>query len=388
MHQKPVLTRPLLWIMTISSGLIVANNYYNQPLLSLMAKDFDVSESSISNSAMLTQMGFAAGLLFIVPMGDMLKRKKMILVDMLFVILALFGMAYSPSAGWVYPMSFLIGFTSVIPQILVPMAAELSVPEKKSAAVGMVMSGLLIGILLSRVVSGFVGAYIGWREMYWIAGLMMVLMLLVLWKTLPEINPVYKGNYKGLMRSVLYFARTEPVLQLASFRGATAFATFSVFWTTLVFHMEEAPFHAGADIVGLFGLVGASGAFAAVFIGGISHRVNRFRIILYSILLILAGWLFFYVEGNTYWGLIVGVILLDFGLQALHVMNQSAIFSIREDANNRINTVYMTSYFIGGALGTFIAAHAWQYKGWTGVVIVGTIFTLLTLSSHLLFAKR
>lgn len=388
MHQKPVLTRPLLWIMTISSGLIVANNYYNQPLLSLMAKDFDVSESSISNSAMLTQMGFAAGLLFIVPMGDMLKRKKMILVDMLFVILALFGMAYSPSAGWVYPMSFLIGFTSVIPQILVPMAAELSVPEKKSAAVGMVMSGLLIGILLSRVVSGFVGAYIGWREMYWIAGLMMVLMLLVLWKTLPEISPVYKGNYKGLMRSVLYFARTEPVLQLASFRGATAFATFSVFWTTLVFHMEETPFHAGADIVGLFGLVGASGAFAAVFIGGISHRVNRFRIILYSILLILAGWLFFYVEGNTYWGLIVGVILLDFGLQALHVMNQSAIFSIREDANNRINTVYMTSYFIGGALGTFIAAHAWQYKGWTGVVIVGTIFTLLTLSSHLLFAKR
>ncbi|MBO9631751.1 MAG: MFS transporter [Chitinophagaceae bacterium] len=372
--------------MTIATGVIVGNNYYNQPLLGLMAKDLGVPESSISNIAMLTQIGYAMGLLLLVPLGDRLKRRQLILWDMVFIIISLAGMILAPTVGWLFVASFMVGFTSIAPQLFVPMAAELAPKEKQSAAIGMVMSGLLVGILLSRVISGFVGEYLGWKAMYAIAIGFMLILGIMIYRSLPEVHPSFSGSYGELMRSLVFLVRTQPVLRLAAFRGATAFAGFSAFWTTLVFHLEEAPFHAGPSVAGSFGIIGAVGALAAAVVGRIAAKTTPNKIILYSILIMLLSWGIFYIGGNTYIGLIIGIILIDLGLQSMHIMNQSSFFALRLNANNRLNTVYMVSYFIGGSTGTFVGAQAWKLYQWPGVVITGASFSMLTLIVHLLFA--
>ncbi|WP_242626701.1 MFS transporter [Pseudobacter ginsenosidimutans] len=388
MQSKPALTKSTLWLMTIATGMIVANNYYNQPLLGLMARDFGVPESRISNIAMLTQIGYAMGLLLLVPLGDRLERRKLILWDMVAIIISLAGMMLAPSVEWLFAASFLVGFTSIAPQLFVPMAAELAPKEKQSSAIGMVMSGLLVGILLSRVLSGFVGEFLGWKAMYGIAiGFMLVLGILI-WRSLPEVQPNFAGSYGELMRSLVFLTRTQPVLRVAAFRGATAFAGFSAFWTTLVFHLEEAPFHAGPSVAGSFGIIGAAGALAAAVVGRIAAKTTAYRIILFAILIMLLSWGIFYVGGYTYIGLIIGIILIDLGLQSMHIMNQSSFFALRLNANNRLNTVYMVSYFIGGSTGTFVGAQAWKYYQWPGVVATGTVFCLLTLLVHLFFARK
>lgn len=387
-HEKPALTRGTLWLMTIATGMIVANNYYNQPLLGLMARDFGVAESRISNIAMLTQIGYAMGLLLLVPLGDRLKRRRLILWDMGFIVLSLAGMILAPTIEWLFVASFMVGFSSIAPQLFVPMAAELASKEKQSAAIGTVMSGLLVGILLSRVVSGFVGEYLGWKAMYMIAIGCMIVLGILLHRRLPELHPGFSGSYAELMRSLVFLARTQPVLRLAAFRGATAFAGFSAFWTTLVFHLEEAPFHAGPSVAGSFGIIGAVGALAAAVVGRIAARTTPYRIILYGVLTMIASWGAFYAGGYTYTGLIIGIILIDLGLQSMHIMNQSSFFALRLNAGNRLNTVYMVSYFIGGSTGTFLGAQAWKYYQWDGVVVTGVCFSVLTLAAHLIFSPK
>lgn len=387
-HEKPALTRGTLWLMTIATGMIVANNYYNQPLLGLMARDFGVAESRISNIAMLTQIGYAMGLLLLVPLGDRLKRRRLILWDMGFIVLSLAGMILAPTIEWLFVASFMVGFSSIAPQLFVPMAAELASKEKQSAAIGTVMSGLLVGILLSRVVSGFVGEYLGCKAMYMIAIGCMIVLGILLHRRLPELHPGFSGSYAELMRSLIFLTRTQPVLRLAAFRGATAFAGFSAFWTTLVFHLEEAPFHAGPSVAGSFGIIGAVGALAAAVVGRIAARTTPYRIILYAVLTMIASWGAFYAGGYTYTGLIIGIILIDLGLQSMHIMNQSSFFALRLNAGNRLNTVYMVSYFIGGSTGTFLGAQAWKYYQWDGVVVTGVCFSVLTLAAHLIFSPK
>lgn len=385
---SPQLTRAMLWLMAILSGLVVANNYYNQPLLGLIAEEFGVKESSVSKIAVLTQIGYAFGLLFIVPLGDKLWRKKLILVDLGLVVLALLYMAFAQHLWGLFIASFCIGVTSVIPQLFVPMAAELSSPEKKSVHIGMVMSGLLIGILLSRFFSGIVGELWGWRTMFEIAAGLMLIAWLLVYRYLPELQPNFKGSYASLMRSVWQLARTQPVLQLASFRGAMGFGAMSAVFTTLVFHLEGEPFNAGSSVVGGFGLIGAVGALTAAFVGKLGQRFTRYQLIYYMLCILLLSWGFIYFGGYTYWGLIVGIILIDLGLQGSHIMNQADFFAIPTQATNRLNTVYMVSYFIGGSLGTYLGAIGWQYAGWTGVCVVGIIFSACALGAHLLLGRQ
>ena len=385
---KNILTPTVLWLMAILSGLVVANNYYNQPLLGLISKELGAQESSVSKIAVLTQIGYACGLLFIVPLGDKLWRKRLILVDLGLVVLALLLMAFGQHLETLYVASFFIGVTSVVPQLFVPMAAELSSPEKKSVNIGMVMSGLLIGILLSRFFSGVIGELWGWRMMFKIATGLMLLSWLLVYRFLPELSPNFKGSYGSLMQSVWHLAKTEPVLQLASFRGAMGFGAMSAVFTTLVFHMEGAPFYAGSSVVGGFGLVGAAGAMSAAFVGRLAQRFTRYQLIYYSLLILLLSWAFTYFAGDTYWGLVIGIILVDLGLQSSHIMNQSDYFALPIKATNRLNTVYMVCYFIGGSLGTYLGAVGWQQAGWTGVCIVGATFSLLAFMAHILLGKK
>lgn len=382
------LSRTLVWLMAIISGLVVANNYYNQPLLALIADELRVSESAAGKISVLTQIGYALGLLLVVPLGDKLLRKRLILIDLILVIAALLWMTFARELWMLYAASLLIGATSVIPQLFVPIAAQLSSDQEKSANIGLVMSGLLLGILLSRFFGGIVGELWGWRSMFGIAAGLMVFVWIIVYKMLPEMHPNFSGSYKQLMLSLARLAKTQPVLQLASFRGAMAFGSMSALFTTLVFHMEQPPFNVGASVVGSFGLAGAAGALAAAKVGKVQNYLGTNRTIFYSLLVLIGSWGFTYFAGATYWGLIAGVVLVDLGVQASHIMNQTSYFALKSDAVNRLNTVYMVSYFIGGSLGTWLASIAWQYAQWPGVCAVGVLFGLLGLVAHLLFSKR
>ncbi len=382
------LSKSILWLMAIGAGLVVANNYYNQPLLGVIAKELGESEAATSKVAMFTQMGYAAGLLLIIPLGDMFRRKKIILIDFFFIILSLVVFALSKSLIVMLAASFCIGLTSVVPQIFVPIAAQLSRPEEKGRNVGIVMSGLLIGILGSRVFSGVVGEYLGWRNVFFIAaGLMIILAVLIAWM-LPNMQPTFKGTYGQLMGSIVRYARSIPSLQLASLRGALGFASFSAFWTTLTFRLQEAPYFQGSDVAGSLGLFGIAGALAATLVGQASGKVNKNKLITIATFLMIVSWGVFGMGDSTYIGIIVGIILLDMGLQAMHVTNQTIVLSSHPEASNRLNTVYMVSYFIGGSIGTFVGGKAWGAYGWNGVVFTGAFFVSLCLVVHLIISRK
>lgn len=382
-ENKQYLSKTTLWLMTIGAGLVVANNYYNQPLLGMISKEFGATESATSNVAMFTQIGYAAGLLLIIPLGDMFKRKQIILIDFVFILLAMLVAAFSPSLDVLVVTSFFIGLTSVVPQIFVPIAAQLSTPKDRDKNVGLVMSGLLIGILASRVFSGLLGEYLGWREVFMVGAAMMVVLGILLAYLLPNMNPTFNGTYSQLMSSILYYAKAIPSLRLASLRGALGFGSFSIFWTTLTFHLEQPPFFQGSDVAGMLGLAGIAGALAASFAGYISGRIDKRLLIAIACFMMIASWVVFGFAGESYLGLIFGIILLDMGLQGMHVTNQTIVFSSHPEATNRLNTVYMVSYFAGGAAGTFIGGKAWEYYGWTGVVVAGAVFVVLCLAAHL-----
>lgn len=386
MSENRGISKSVLYLMSASAGLVVANNYYNQPLLNLIANDFGVSEAAVSNVPLFTQLGYAFGLLFIIPLGDKFPRKKMVMVDFIVIIISLLAMAIAPSLPILILSGFVVGFSCVVPQVFVPMAAQLANPENRGSAIGIVMSGLLIGILGSRFISGYVGEYFGWRAMYYGASGIMLILWLLLKLKLPELQPDFKCTYKQLMQSTWHYFKTESPVRLAAVRGGLGFAGFSAFWTTLVFVMED-NFNYGSGIAGAFGLLGIGGALAATVIGKLSDRMNKNNLITLATLIMLLAWVIFEFSGNSIIGMVIGVLLVDMGLQSLHITNQNIIFSRNQDARNRINTIYMVGYFAGGALGTITGAYAWELFDWEGVATLGLFYTILILITHFLFKK-
>jgi predicted MFS family arabinose efflux permease len=245
------------------------------------------------------------------------------------------------------------------------------------------MSGLLIGILLSRTFSGYIGEYFGWRAVYYIAAGIMLLMWLMVGLFLPEVEPDYKGTYKQLMASLTHLVKHEPKLRLAALRGALCFACFSAFWTTIVFLLKQ-NFNMGSAVAGEFGLVGAFGAIAAGLMGRLSDKMDAYKLSGFTLLLILISFVIFIFSAHSIAGLIIGVIIMDMGVQATHISNQSIIFALKPEARNRINTIYMVSYFIGGSIGTSFATQLWKNYQWNGVCITGITISVITLIIHFL----
>ncbi len=250
------------------------------------------------------------------------------------------------------------------------------------------MSGLLIGILLSRTISGFVAAHFGWRTIYFIAAAVMLVLWLLIYLLLPEVPPTYKGRYKDLMKSLGRLFTNEPRLRLAMVRGGLCFAGFSAFWSTLIFLLALSAFHKGSDTAGAFGLVGAFGALAASFTGRLSDRMNKDHLFVFTLSAVVIAFIIFYFSGESIAGLVLGVIVMDMGVQATHITNQSVIFSLNADARNRLNTVYMVFYFLGGATGTFAATQLWARFQWKGVCIIGLVFSATALVIHLIVSRR
>ena len=364
--------------MAVGAGLVVANNYYNQPLLNLIAKTFDVTEAQASNIPLATQLGYAFGLLFIIPLGDKFSRRKIILIDFIAIVAALLVTAAAPSLLILTISSFCVGFASVVPQLFVPMAAQLARDENRGKAIGIVMSGLLIGILGSRFISGMIGAYFGWRLMYVLAAGIMIVYAGILYFKLPDVATDFKGSYTQLMRSLVDIVKNKPEVRIAAVRGGLGFAGFSAFWTTLVFLMEN-NFGYGSGAAGLFGGLGIVGALGATLSGKLNDKYPAQTLIYLFTAVLILSWIVFEFSGNSIFGLVLAVLLVDFGLQSLHVTNQNIIFNKNPDARNRVNTIYMVGYFLGGALGTVAGAYAWQHFQWKGVATTGLVFSVLIL---------
>lgn len=370
----------ILWTLAIVAGISVANLYYNQPLLNVMRHELGVSEFKSNLIATITQVGYAIGLLFIVPLGDLFQRKKIILINFILLIFSLIAIAIAPNIYIIWAASLVTGICSMIPQIFVPIASQFSRPENKGRNVGIVISGLLTGILASRVVSGFVGEILGWREMYFIAAGLMLVCAIVVLKVLPDIRPTFQGKYTELMKSLFQLIKDYPVLPIYSIRAALAFGSFLAMWSCLAFKMGLAPFYANSDVIGILGLCGIAGVLTASFVGKYVKTVGIRNFNFIGCALIILSWASLYFWGNSYVGIIAGIILIDIGMQCIQLSNQTSIFEICPSASNRVNTIFMTTYFIGGSLGTFLAGSCWQVWQWAGVAGIGVTLTIISLA--------
>ncbi len=371
--------RSIVWMMAVTSGAAVANLYYNQPLLAVIAQSFHVSAHQVGLIPMLTQLGYALGLLLFVPLGDLMERRRLIVTMLVATALAMGVAAVSPNITWLVVASLVIGMTTIVAQLIVPFAAQLAKPGDRGKVVGTVMSGVLIGILLARTVSGFVGASFGWRAMYWIASGLMIVFAVGLAVLLPKSQPSLTMSYRQLMQSLWGLIREQPVLREASIIGAMSFGAFSAFWSTLVFFLEKPPYHYGSEVAGLFGLVGVVGAGAAPLAGRLADKKSPRITVGLAIIITTSSFFIFWLKGYQLWGLIVGVILLDLGVQAAQVSNQARIFSLLPEAYSRLNALYIMFYFVGGAIGSFLGAYGWSRWQWNGVCGVGLLMMVVAI---------
>lgn len=378
-----VLTKTLAFVLSAAGGVTVANLYYAQPLLEQIARNFHVSEGSIGVVAMLTQIGYASGMFFILPLGDIKERRSLIVTMLALASAALLLMNFSYYIPLLLFAAFAVGFTSVVPQLVVPLAAQLAPKREKGKIIGTIMSGILIGILLSRTFSGIVGAAFGWRVVYLIGAALMVLLAVLLHIILPVTPPNFNTKYSELIKSLGNIIKKEPVLREASINGAMMFATFSVFWTTLIFLLESPVYKLGSQTAGLFGLVGVGGALAAPLVGRIADKKSPRFTVSVAIAASTLAYVAFWILGFKIWGLVIGVILLDLGTQTGIVSNQARTQALNPETSNRINTVFMVSYFLGGSLGSALGAFSWEHFGWNGVCIMGFIFQFIAIIAHL-----
>lgn len=373
------LSPALILLMSVATGLAVASNYYAQPLLETIARNFSLSASSAGFIVTAAQLGYAVGLLFLVPLGDMFERRAMIVSMTLLAAGGMLITASSQSLAMMILGTALTGLFSVVAQILVPLAATLASPEKRGKVVGTIMSGLLLGILLARTVAGLLAGIGGWRTVYWVASVLMVVMALALWRGLPKVKSETHLNYPQLLGSVFSLFTHDKLLRTRALLGCFTFANFSILWTSMAFLLAAPPFNYSEGMIGLFGLAGAAGALGARPAGGLADKGKSHLTTTVGLVMLLLSWAAIWYGHVSVLALIVGILVLDLTVQGVHITNQTVIYRVKPDARNRLTAGYMTSYFIGGAAGSLISASAWQHAGWTGVCAVGTVMALVNL---------
>lgn len=376
---RPALSPALIMLMSVATGLAVASNYYAQPLLDTIAHAFSLSPGLAGVIVTAAQLGYAAGLLFLVPLGDMFERRRLIVLMTMLAAVGLLITATSQTLWMMILGTALTGLFSVVAQLLVPLAATLATPERRGRVVGTVMSGLLLGILLARTVAGLLASLGGWRTVFWVASVLMVLMALALWRGLPKVEEKSTLNYPQLLRSIVTLFAHDSVLRTRALLGCLSFASFSILWTSMAFLLASPPFNYSEATIGLFGLAGAAGALGARPAGGLADKGKAHLTTTFGLVMLLLSWGAIALGASSVLALIVGILVLDLTVQGVHITNQSVIYHSHPDARNRLTAGYMTSYFIGGAGGSLISASAWQHAGWYGVCTAGALVSLLAL---------
>jgi predicted MFS family arabinose efflux permease len=369
-------SRAPLPFLGLACAVGVSTLYYNQPLLLEMGHTYGATAGRTGFVAMATQVGYAAGLLFLVPLGDVLERRALMMRMYGAVAVALLLVAMAPSLGWLIAGSILIGIFAAVTHVVLPIAPDLVSNEQRGRAIGIVMTGLLLGILLARTFAGWVSHVTGWRYVFVIAAVMNAAFVPLLWRVMPKLPPKQKLRYSDAMKSLWTLYRTQPLLRESSELGALVFASFSCFWTTLAF-MLYSHYGMGAGIAGTFGVVGAAGALVAPIAGRMSDKHGSRWVVSVGISVLAVSYLLLWGEESAristalhMIALVIGVVVLDVGAQMTQVANQTRIFGLDASARSRLNTVYMTVYFSGAAVGSALATVAWSHWQWTGVSVL------------------
>ena len=376
----------------LACGVGVSSIYYNQPLLGAMARSFHSSEAHIGFVAVATQVGYALGLLFFVPLGDVLERRALMMRMYAAVSVALLLAAVAPRLIWLIAASVLVGLFASVTHVVLPIAPDLVSDKQRGRAIGIVMTGLLLGVLLARTFSGWVSKIHGWPWVFVAAAVINAAFVPLLWRKMPLLPPRHQPGealgYTDAMKSLWTLVRTQPLLREASIVGGLVFASFSCFWTTLAF-MLEANYRLGPGIAGTFGVVGAAGAMIASLAGRTADRRGA-RWVLSAGISILAIsyvllWAVIQMRSSLLLhiiGLVLGVVLLDIGAQMTQIANQTRIFGLVPSARSRLNTCYMVVYFSGAALGSWLSSLAWAHYQWTGVSLLALAFITLAALRH------
>jgi len=382
-HHAPTMTRGMVTLFAFCCGAIVGNIYYAQPIIGMIAPDIGLSSTMASFIVSLTQIGYALGLFFLVPLGDLLENRRLMIMTAVLAVISLLGAAFSQQPSLFLIASLLVGFSSVSVQILIPLAAHLAPEESRGRVVGGIMGGLLLGILLARPLSSVIADHFGWRAVFASAAVLMTLISVVLATTMPKRQPSHSASYGQLLGSLWTLLRQQPVLRQRAFYQGLMFASFSLFWTAVP--LELARNHGLSQTqIAVFALVGAIGAIAAPISGRLADaghtRIASLGALVFAALSFLPALIH---PAYSVIALAITGVLLDFCVQMNMVLGQRAVYALDATSRSRLNALYMTSIFIGGAVGSAIASVLFDHGGWLWIVLVGSAFPLIALLSFL-----
>jgi predicted MFS family arabinose efflux permease len=372
------LNKPPLLLLAAGAGFGVAALYYSQPILGVLMADMHSNERMVGLIPTLTQLGYALGILFLAPLGDKLERRRLILVKSLVLTLALLLCAAAPAIGWLLLASLVVGLSSTVAQDIVPAAAILAPADSRGKAVGTVMTGLLLGILLSRVVGGLVAEHLGWRTLYVGAALSIAVISVALWRGLPRFEPTVVVPYRALLGTMAALWRQHPSLRRAALAQGLLALGFSAFWSTLAVMLHAAPLHLGSAAAGAFGLAGVAGALAAPLAGRVSDRhspqwVTRMGAALTALSFAAMAMSALLAPAPQVWLIVLGAVGFDFGVQTCLVAHQTIVYGLDPAARSRLNALLITGMFIGMSSGAWLGSQAYALWDWAGVVCLATL---------------
>jgi predicted MFS family arabinose efflux permease len=385
------ISRRLVLLLAFTTGAAVANMYYAQPLLHTLGHAFGVGTATTGLLVTISQIGYVLGLALLVPLGDLVERRNLISVSLIALAAGQAVATIAPDLAVFAAAVFFVGTATFVGQVIVPLSSQLAAPRERGKVVGTVMSGLLLGVLLSRTLSGIIAGLFGWRVVFGFAAVAMLLLAAVLRRVLPRIEPTSDLSYTAALRSVLQLIGTEPVLRQRMVLGGTAFGAFSILWTSIAFLLSGvhgSHFHYGNTTIGLFGLAGVAGAGSAQVAGRLADRGHAAATTTATLGLTLVSWLLLDLGANSVIVLILGIMVLDLGVQGTQISNQAAIYRLHADARSRITTAYMSAYFLGGVLCSSVTGALYASDGWSAVCMFGALISLLGLAAWLLTATR
>jgi len=376
----PGISRMLVLLFAVASGAAVGNLYYAQPLLDVIARDLRVGQGLAGLLVTATQVGYALGIMFIVPLGDVRNRRHLVPLMMALSALSLLGCALAPGIVVLVGALVAVGLSTVAGQILIPFASDLADDASRGRVLGIVVSGALTGILVARIFSGVIAHAAGWRAVFLCAAVLMLGLSVLLWRAMPVSPPKTSQSYRELLRSVPRLIRREPVLRLAMVYGVICMATFTIFWTALTFLLSGPPYGYSTAVIGLFGLAGLLGSIAAQGAGRLHDRGWSTRATGVFWLLAVLSWVVCGLGRNSLVPLLVGIVVLDVATQGQRILNQAQIFALSTEARSRLNTAYVTGNFIGGAIGSITASVLWTVGGWIAVTVAGAALSLVAFT--------